>query len=69
MRKEIFIPDFLQLTLPCNVPTRNDPAPTALPLFPGVTVAQSDVAFTIDSYANGVDQAYDLSSHRVNFEV
>lgn len=57
MRKEMVIPDLLQLALSSNVVTGADP------------VAHSDVAFTIDSYASGVVQAYDLSGHRVSFEV
>ena len=69
MRKEMLIPDLLQLALPSNVVTGTDPAAMELFLFPGVTVAHSDAAFTIDSYASGVVQAYDLSGHRVSFEV
>ena len=62
-------PDLLRLALPSNVVTGTDPAPIKSFLLPGATVAQGDVAFTIDRYANGVVQAYDLSEHRVSFEV
>ncbi len=69
MRKEILTPDLLQLALPSNVVTGTDPAPMKSFLVPGATVAHGDVVFAIDSYANGVVQAHDLSGHRVNFEV
>jgi hypothetical protein len=69
MRKEISTPDLLPLALPSNAVTGTDPAPMESFLVPGATVAHGDVALTIDSYANGVVQAYDLSGHRVSFEV